>query len=196
MSITVKLSDYERALNQLNELPLKQARIFSVALASLRQQRDEARAEVERLRARLPVDGSNMPSIVDTLEDENASLRAQIERLRGVLHVVSLDEYESTTGASEKVHAHARQARIVLNETLAGVTPSNAAHVASLENLFLKACKRAEKWETASKDAFRRGAEAMREACAVKVVEWLDHRWATAIWLAQLIRELPIPEEP
>lgn len=44
--------------------------------------------------------------------------------------------------------------------------------------------------------AYRRGAEAMREACAAKVVEWLDHRWATALWLDKLIRELPIPEEP
>ena len=60
MSMTVKLSDYERALNQLNELPLKQARIFSVALASLRQQRDEARAEVERLHRMLPVHPSSL----------------------------------------------------------------------------------------------------------------------------------------
>ena len=53
MSITVKLSDYERALNQLNNIPAKQARIFEAALASLKQQRDEARAQVRQLRARL-----------------------------------------------------------------------------------------------------------------------------------------------
>jgi chemotaxis protein histidine kinase CheA len=200
VSINVKLSDYERALNQLNNIPAKQARIFEAALASLKHQRDEARAEVD-------------------------TLRSQVERLRGVLHIVSLDEYESTTSASEKVHAHARQARIVLNETLAEVTPSDAAHIASLENLFIKACRRAENltialadmraqrdearagverlraeaapmneyftagYRDGSRDAFRRGAEAMREACAKWVADYCsDGR-------AGVVRALPIPED-
>ena len=185
-------ADYERVVRERDEAQEAYREARASRWHAIKE-RDEARAEVERLRERLPVDGSNMPSIVDTLEDENVSLRAQIERLRGVLHVVSLDEYESTTSASEKVHAHARQARIVLNETLAGVTPSDAAHVASLENLFLKACKRAEKWETASKDAYRRGAEAMREACA----KWMSEREGIAQWVYDdALRALPIPEEP
>ena len=132
------------------------------------RERDEARAEVD-------------------------GMRSQIERLRGVLHIVSLDEYESTSSAAEKVHAHARQARVVLNETLAEVTPSDAAHVASLENLFLKACKRAEKWETASKDAYRRGAEAMREACAAALMA--DGLVLSRERAANVVRALPIPEE-
>jgi hypothetical protein len=40
------------------------------------------RAEVAALRARLPVDGSHMPSVVDLLEDEVAELRAEIQRLK------------------------------------------------------------------------------------------------------------------
>ncbi len=134
------------------------------------RERDEARAEVD-------------------------GLRLQIERLRGVLHIVSLDEYESTSSAAEKIHAHARQARVVLNETLAVITPSDAAHVASLENLFLKACKRAEKWETASKDAYRRGAEAMREACAVAGQEACRNYIACGEVVAETLRALPVPEE-
>jgi hypothetical protein len=49
MSITVKLSAYERALNLLNKLPEPDYLIVCAALDDLRKQRDEARAEVERL---------------------------------------------------------------------------------------------------------------------------------------------------
>lgn len=116
-------------------------------MVQAREERDEARAEVD-------------------------TLRSQIERLRGVLHIVSLDEYESTTSASEKVHAHARQARIVLNETLADATPSDAAHIASLENLFIKACRRAENLTVAltdmkaQRDEARAGVERLQAEAA------------------------------
>lgn len=49
-NMTVKLSPYEQAINRLNDLPVKLDRVFSDALEDLRRQRDEARAEVERLR--------------------------------------------------------------------------------------------------------------------------------------------------
>lgn len=42
------------------------------------------------------------------------SLIAEVERLRHALHCISLDEYESTSSASEKVHGHARIARDAL----------------------------------------------------------------------------------
>jgi chromosome segregation ATPase len=45
----VKLSPYEMALNRLNDLPRDLDRIFTAALGHLRRERDEARAEVERL---------------------------------------------------------------------------------------------------------------------------------------------------
>lgn len=152
-----------RMMEAQRERDEAQARVIDAALihAELVRERDEARAELD-------------------------GLRLQIERLRGVLHIVSLDEYESTSSAAEKVHAHARQARVVLNETLAVITPSDAAHVASLENLFLKACKRAEKWETASKDAYRRGAEAMRLACQQWCRAWENNGEAIADALADL----------
>lgn len=44
--------------------------------------RKAAEREIAELKARLPVDGSNMPSIVDALEDDNAALRAEIAELK------------------------------------------------------------------------------------------------------------------
>lgn len=165
------------------------------------EERDEARAEVEKLSESAKAaweaecvmreQRGRYHAELKQERQEVERLRSQIEQLRGVLHIVSLDEYESTSSASEKVHAHARQARVVLNETLAGVTPSDAAHVASLENLFLKACNRAQKWETASKDAYRRGAEAMREACQQWCRAWENDGEAIADALADLQVEEP-----
>jgi hypothetical protein len=56
-------------------------------------------------------------SRVRYLELELEQAKKKISALRGVLHIVSLDEYESTTSASDKVHAHANQARKVLEDT-------------------------------------------------------------------------------
>lgn len=58
---------------------------------------------------------------VDAIQKENRELReklgaarAEVERLRNALAAISLDEYESTSSASEKVHGHARIARKAL----------------------------------------------------------------------------------
>lgn len=45
---------------------------------------------------------------------ERDEARAEVERLRNALAAISLDEYESTSSASEKVHGHARIARKAL----------------------------------------------------------------------------------
>ena len=47
-------------------------------------------------------------------EAERDEARAEVERLRNALASISLDEYESTSSASEKVHGHARIARKAL----------------------------------------------------------------------------------
>jgi len=49
------------------------------------------------------------------LRSENLRLSQETEKLRNALASVSLDEYESTSTASEKVHRHARIAREVLH---------------------------------------------------------------------------------
>jgi len=49
----------------------------------------------------------------------------------------------------------------------------------------------------ALKDAYRRGAEAAREACAAELNRILTRKKATAIWVgADEIRATPLPEEP
>lgn len=48
-------------------------------------------------------------------ERERDEARAEVERLRNALAAISLDEYESTSSASEKVHGHARIARKALH---------------------------------------------------------------------------------
>lgn len=71
-SSTVKLSPYERALNQLNNVPVKPARIFGEALDDLRRQRDEALSEVEQLRKELSI-------ILGDLGDARATINDVIE---------------------------------------------------------------------------------------------------------------------
>jgi len=63
-------------------------------------------------------------------------------------------------------------------------------------------CEVCETWTKAHAEGFRRGAEAMREACA-KVLDDEKQEWgnggnvAALCWkLATCIRALPIPEEP
>ena len=61
-------------------------------------------------------------SAVERLTQERDEARAQrdalveeIKKLRNALAAISLDEYESTSSASEKVHGHARIARRALH---------------------------------------------------------------------------------
>lgn len=48
------------------------------------------------------------------IERERDEARAEVERLRNALAAISLDEYESTSSAADKVHGHARIARKAL----------------------------------------------------------------------------------
>ena len=157
---------------------------WSVFAAKVVAERDEAQWYAEGLRAALAI-----------VEAERDEARAEVERLRGVLHVMSLDEYESTTSASDKVHAHARRAREALAATAASDGPSDKAHIASLEDLFLKACIRADKHKKEGADSYRRGAEAMREACAVAGQEACRNYIACGEVVAETLRALPVPEE-
>jgi chromosome segregation ATPase len=171
------------ASRRLDELNMVQSQLTR-ALTD----RDNLRAEITKAQESFDDDGPSgwMPgetaidALIRTRAEARAEvdkLRSQIERLRGVLHIVSLDEYESTTSASEKVHAHARQARIALNETLAEVTPSDAAHIASLENLFIKACRRAENLNVALADMKAQRDEARAEADLLRGCG-REHMWA------------------
>lgn len=120
----MKLSAYERAVNMLNKLTPAQDKVFSAALDELRSQRDAARLEIaeserkseahreqaERAKLNCHVLGA----MLDDERREKVALASQVEKLRNALAAISLDEYESTSSASEKVHGHARIARKVL----------------------------------------------------------------------------------
>jgi len=101
------------------------------------EDRDLARSEVAMLKAQLETlldtnkEGAWMARALDA-ERERDEARAEVERLQGAyqrgaeamreaaacyrnaLASISLDEYESTSSASEKVHGHARIARKAL----------------------------------------------------------------------------------
>jgi hypothetical protein len=57
------------------------------------------------------------PDDIDKLRARVTKLERDKVLLRNFANACSLDEYESTSSASEKVHAHARKARAVLKET-------------------------------------------------------------------------------
>jgi hypothetical protein len=177
--------------------------LWSAAAETIRAtmwERDEAKKEAAESSKEMIMLFNDHSSIeleqqlrIEELTRERDKARAEGERLRGVLHIVSLDEYESTSSASEKVHAHARQARAALNQTTS-MQPSDAAHIASLENLFLKACQRAKRHEDAAKNAYRRGAEATLDACVATIHD------GGLVWTREsaerALREIGIPEEP
>ena len=119
----------------------------------LTKERDEARAEVERLTREPAVHPSNLTDVVSLLEDERYEL---------LVRVANQDaELRATREAYNEARAELTRERI-------GIRPIDEVRSA----------------------AYRRGAEAMREACA---------RVADAHCVPgtrDVIRALPIPEEP
>ncbi len=89
-AIDTAFSVAERIAAALAE-PVKEESLYGI-----REDRDSLRVEIKRL------------------ERERDEARAEVERLRNALAAISLDEYESTSSASEKVHGHARIARKAL----------------------------------------------------------------------------------
>lgn len=70
---------------------------------------------ISDLKFALGLDRSMMLSALRSAEKERDDTRSEVARLREALTKVSLDEYESTSSASEKVHGHARIARNALH---------------------------------------------------------------------------------
>lgn len=166
----------------------------------LTRERDEARAEVERLEvachawaedmreaARLceqagnemPIDAvrrfvSSKAAIVDMLQDRLSESRAEVGRL---VHQLADATNESThfqvmckreTEEVERLTSELQRERKCLTET--------RRELASQYGM-----------------GFRRGAEAMREACAREASVCANHRGED---LADILSALPIPEEP
>jgi hypothetical protein len=94
-------------------------------IAALDQPKSDPTLTVrEACRRRMPIDGADAQALEHALtitERERDEARAEAGRLtqriaalENALASISLDEYESTSSASEKVHGHARTARKAL----------------------------------------------------------------------------------
>jgi chromosome segregation ATPase len=87
------------------------------AIVSLSKQRDDAYLDLREAREAHKAERDELEKHLSEAEDDRDAAKAKLDRLRKALHCISLDEYESTSSASEKVHGHARIARTALSET-------------------------------------------------------------------------------
>jgi hypothetical protein len=74
-------------------------------MRQITRQRDEARAEVDHWKGAAREHAENL-----------TAARAEIETLLNALASISVDEYETTSSASEKVHGHAKIARRAISK--------------------------------------------------------------------------------
>ncbi len=130
----VELSAYERAINRLNDLPLELDRVFSEALEELRAQRDKAQANYQFMvdrAANEKLDGyRELGAKCAELERERDEARDEVNRLKARM------EAEAKDWPQEAV-----------NEMVEDMI--------ALRKEYVRA-------------AFKRGAEAQREACAIE----------------------------
>ena len=108
-----------------------------------------------------------MDELIKKLTEERDEARAEVERLRGIL---------------PELPPRAPDGHGLPRYGLRWNGPSDPASVPMADGYWTP-------WHLAS-DAYRRGAEAMREACA----QWVDH-WVSG-HVADKLRDMPIPEDP
>ena len=120
-------------LRELADTAASEQGLAQRRMVESQRERDEARAALKRCEEGRRVDQNEIfkardamirdgddsrwqpgETTVDALIRERDAARAEVERLRNALAAISLDEYESTSSASEKVHGHARIARRAL----------------------------------------------------------------------------------
>ena len=135
-------------------------------LETVKRERDEARADAERYLADLRRCASEPYERTRELE----ALQAEVERLREMAH-----DFEAMR--EDRDEARAERDAAIARITEVGVM------VATNGNLL-------------AKDAYRRGAEAMREACAQWFREHDESFELTVDACHDVIADMPIPEEP
>ncbi len=115
----------EEALNAQDEVLTAKYNQQLARAEKAEKERDELRAEVERLQSWTPIGTYSLDVQHEEerlrITKERDLARAEGSRLREALAKISLDEYESTSSATEKVHGHARIAR----EALRGASTSD-----------------------------------------------------------------------
>ena len=172
-------SEVAELVHERNEA---QARVIDAALihAELVRERDEARALnaewAQKAAAWMAspdaaqrLDGyRNLGQQVAEAQRERDEARAEAERWKASLKAFREDYWAEGNRWLEKAHARAEEAETELNRLRSFAKP----------------------WEG---DAYRRGAEAMREACAREAAVCANHRGEE---LDAILSALPIPEEP
>ena len=147
---------------------------FAEQADKLQRERDQARQEADRLRHGLAVEGD----FVCPNEYAVSELTAERNFLRALK---KNHEEDFTRVCKERDEARAEVERLHLDVGCLqlGLTVTSEAYRAG--------------YMAGSRDAYRRGAEAMREACAREASVCANHRGEE---LADILSALPIPEEP
>ena len=144
-----------------------QGRTAHDAMLALAKERDEARADAERYLADLRRCASEPYERTRELE----ALQAEVGRLREMAH-----DFEAMRQDRDEARAELSK----LREDYDSVLEANVGLLDGAPYVDARA-------------AFRRGAEAMREACA----RWMSEREGIAQWVYDdALSALPIPEEP
>lgn len=147
-------SDYD------DDSPLDCVEHAADRLRDLAEEREEARAEVERLREESATQADISSSTIARMKQQLREALADVQRLSDA----STHWQVMLKRETEEVERLARQVEALTDER-----------------------------DEVRSDAFRRGAEAMREACA----RWMSEREGIAQWVYDdALSALPIPEEP
>lgn len=152
------------------------------------RERDEARADAERYLADLRRCASEPYERTRELE----ALQAEVERLREMAHDFEAmrEDRDEARAEVERVRKHYAASVLEHGKMLVEAVDSAKRQKSLADRAHDQACRLAAKLDARSTDQFRRGAEAMREACA----QWVDH-WVSG-HVADKLRDMPIPEEP
>lgn len=156
------------------------------AVKQLVRERDEARAEVERQRelkdylrtwlSSEELEGLRVKAAEHPLLwEEIHHLKAEVERLREMAH-----DFEAMREDRDEARAEVERLRVELIR-------------AGSRECDIAACNCGTWHHQNPRAAYRRGAEAMREACA----QWMSEREGISQWVYDdALSALPIPEEP
>jgi len=160
----------------------------------MERERDEARAEVQQLR-RMPV--VEMMCENESVREYITQLEKRVERNATRVEIEQRDLYigelrKERDEARAEVERLGRQVELLTDERdeLLVCVASQNAELRATREAYIDA-----KWT----NAYRRGAEAMREACAARLIAFGVDRLGRAITrehAAEIVGGTPIPEEP
>ncbi len=178
-AVTEVMDELRKALAELEDCRARNADLRTM-LEQVTRERDEARAEVERWRTSYEAASSHavdVRAMLDQVRKELYEARCEVNRL---MHQLA-DATNETTRARLQAKREIEALTDERDELLVRVANADAELRATRE-AYVGA-----KWT----NAYRRGAEVMREACEAAI-----HAAPEGAFAERVIRALPIPEEP